>query len=190
MLVVWLKAIVLVAVGDIFDVTVVFVVVDDVVVNNAVIFADEVSVVVVNVVVVSVMRVVVVELIRLILTFRCSSTNKGTWELVLLAEQLIEVILSNWLSLNWKLTSSILVHKLFESHLFWTIELMPLESGSNEFVSYNVRLTLGFESTDEQIIGYVAFVEKSFVRLIVWFAYTSLLAKIIDSIGFTVKVNV
>ena len=64
---------------------------------------------------------------------------------------------------------------------------MLLESGFNEFVSYNVRLTLGFESTDEQMIGYVAFEEKSFVRSIVWFAYNTLLANIIDSIGFTVK---
>ena len=103
------------------------------------------------------------------LTFRCNETDNGILLFKLFAEHVIEFKLSKLLSWNWKLTCMIFVHKL---KLHWSLDtVFPLfDNELLVFVSKTARFTSGLELIEAHVITYVVFLEKSFVRLSVWFA--------------------
>ena len=123
-----------------------------------------------------ILRGKVTETFMLILVF------KETCGLELFAAHVSDVIESNLLSVNWKLTCKIFLHKFVWLQEFCKTELELVDKDINEFVSYNDKFTSGFESIETQAIWYVV---AFFVRLIVWFEFTIWLLKIMLIVGKT-----
>lgn len=102
----------------------------------------------------------------LTVTFLFIEVSKDTDGLLLLALHVNEVMFKNVVSVNWKSTCNILVHKLFTSQVPVVLLFSPFPNGIKVFESYKDKSTSGFELTAVHTIWYVVLFEVT--KFIVW----------------------